>query len=171
MDRVPYRRISPPRHERESYSNSYEQEANEAASSHGETIIMQCIISAVILVVVLFAGMMDIPPAQALRGGIQQVLTGAENLDELITDVTELGREWLGFEVDTPFQLPTLETENYPHIHYDIDTMPDGHQSHDEIVPIINGYEYEPSIYTYEPADESSNHTVPEPPDTPGLWD
>ena len=164
MDRVPYRRVSPPRHEREGYSHPQENESEETIS-HSETLITQCIISAVILVVVLFAGMMDIPPAQALRGGIQQVLTGANNLDELITEVTELSREWLGFEVDTPFQLPTLETDDYPYIHYDLDTMHNG-----ESIPAIDYYEHEP--YTYEPAeDESSNYTVPEPPTTPGLWD
>ena len=81
MNRTPYRRRTPPRNGAEDgYRHEHASEGSESISA-GETLIMQCIICGIIMIFVLIAGMTDIAPAAALRGGIQQILSGAETLD------------------------------------------------------------------------------------------
>jgi murein DD-endopeptidase MepM/ murein hydrolase activator NlpD len=76
--------------------------------SVGETIILQCIVSAVLLVVVLVVSMFNIEPMQFLRGGLQQALSGAASVDELIEEVRFLGEDLLGWG---PGPEPEAETE------------------------------------------------------------
>jgi len=78
----------------------------EESISHGETLIMQCIICAVILVFVLIATMTNIGPAATIRGGLKQVLTGAETLGELTHEVRQLGTEWFGWELTDDTYIP-----------------------------------------------------------------
>jgi len=169
MDRVPYRRVSPPR-TGASKSPKNEHTHQEDAIPHGETLIIQCIICAVIFVFVLIITMTNIGPTTFLREGLEQVLTGAETLDELVTDVRQLGSEWLGWEpvVDTSpdeFYFPVQE-HHMPEA--EGMSLPDPHDN----------YEYTKTEYpeyqenNYPPAAdyEVSNPTVPEPTVTPGLW-
>jgi len=147
--------VTPPRHERENEYSTYQQEEATEAISRGETLIMQCILSGIAFVFVLVAGMTNIPPAVVLRGGIQQVLSGSETLDELVADVRRFGSEWLGWEDGVE---PVTE-EVFEEVVTDEDVF--------ENVLDEDFFEYEE-----EPVvDEASNPTVPEPPDTPGLWD
>jgi len=167
MNRTPYRRVTPPRHTADTYTREYESE-NEPSNtiSHIETLIMQCIISGIIMVIVLIAGITDIAPAAALRDGIRRVLSGAETLDELIADVRQFGSDWLdiGFQetVVTPeeFYVPITDfPDEAVYFNFEQTTFP---------------YTYNEDIYEYLPpaADEQvSNLTVPEPRVTPGLWD
>jgi len=156
---------------------------------------MQCIISGIIMVFVLVAAMTNIAPAVALRGGISQVLSGAETLDELITDVRRFGAEWFGWEEVAPrepaleFTIPShdfnnsIEAESTVH---DFDGNPgsqgdlyDSYSSHDSYSdtsnPMQGHHDYSDydnsGIYSNEPptAGEESNPTVPEPTVTPGL--
>ena len=157
MDRVPYRRVMPSR----SGTGEYDYETNEAIS-HGETLILQCIISSIILAFILVAGMIDIAPAAALRGGVQQVLTGAHTLDELVTDVRRFGTEWLGWE---PVEDAVILDEYiFPANEYLDDNRIIDLETH----IILDELE---SDYPEAADDQASNQTVPEPPDTPGLWD
>ena len=175
MDRVPYRRITPSRFERNSTSAQEEHISrndpaeNEAVISHGETLIMQCILCGIILVFVLVASMTNIAPAVALRGGIRQVLSGAETLDELVTDVRRLGSEWFGW--DEPETAPSHELyEEQPlqeYNNHDYQLYPT-YDINDYTEPLFN------DLYNHDEtrlADDSSNPTVPEPTVTPGLWD
>jgi len=175
MDRVPYRRVTPPRTGASKVIESPRSEHvnQEESISHGETLIIQCIICAVIFVFVLIITMTNIGPAATMRGGLEQVLTGAETLDELVTDARQLGSQWFGWEpvedlyVPEEFYSPTWE---YPVIETEEPNDP---------TDLYDTYEYtytEQQEYpqtNYPPAAdyESSNPTVPEPTVTPGLWD
>ena len=161
MDRVPYRRVTPPRHgavpapEQNGYDGPI--------ISHGETLIMQCIISGIIMVFVLIAGMTDAAPAAALRNGINRVLTGAETLDELITDVRRFGSDWLGWE---PVEEITAPDEFYAPADY-WPAEPPATNFESAVIPTMDY-----NINETPAADEqASNPAVPEPPVTPGLWD
>jgi len=105
------------------------------------------------MVVVLIASMVDIAPAVRLKYGIRQVLSGAETLDELITEVRQFGSVWLDMDFVPQDTTVTPEEFSFP----------------------VTGdpYEYNEEIYTGPPAadDQVSNLAVPEPPVTPGLWD
>ena len=157
MDRVPYRRVLPSRNsamyaDRHDHSGVFDYDTGhqEETISRGETLILQCIICSVMMVIVLLVGITDIAPAVAVRNSINQVLTGAETLDELMTEVRQFGADWLGWEpVESPNAYDVQETVYFP----------------------IDEYEDEYN-YDYPAADEQvSNHTVPEPLVTPGLWD
>ncbi|MCL2362654.1 MAG: hypothetical protein FWC73_12685 [Defluviitaleaceae bacterium] len=176
MDRVPYRRVTPPRHERphSPIQNHDDEPDNEAAISRGEALIMQCILSAIIFAVVLVASFVDIAPAVTVRNGIQQVLTGAETLDELVLDIRQFGAEWFGW--DAP-ETPYAHDYSAPGYEFFEDLFRDQEQT---AVPYEEPQDAEPLTYDmyYEyldseeqSADELSNPTVPEPPTTPGLWD
>jgi len=96
MERVHYRRVSPSRNISGGYSptarNYHEQETE---ITPGETIIMQCIVSGVIMVCVLLISLVDIAPTLTLRDGLRQALAGATTVDELVTEIQSL--EWLEF--------------------------------------------------------------------------
>ena len=164
MDRVPYRRVSPPRHgpthERDDYSHS----ENDGHISHGETLIMQCIICGIIMVFVLIASLVDIAPAITLRNGISQVLTGAETLDELITDVRRIGSDLLGWDIADDATAPN---EFYSPSEYFPDEPP-ATNIESTVFPIMD-HEYENETPAAD--EQASNPTVPEPLVTPGLWD
>ena len=178
MDRVPYRRITPPRHERTNPStrgehiNPKDSMERDTAISHGETLIMQCILSGVIMVFVLVASMTNIAPALALRGGIRQVLSGAETLDELVTDVRRFGAEWFGWDAP-PVTAPGYELYE--------EGLPQYFDNNDYTTsPAQEFYDYNDTgalkhdLHYYDDtqlADDPSNPTVPEPTVTPGLWD
>ena len=160
MDRVPYRRVTPSRRDYGTASSEYRHNAHPSSNdgdgiSYAETLIMQCIISGIIMVLVLVSGMTDIAPAVAVRNGIRQVLTGAETLDELIADVRQFGTDWLGWDPVEDAAPPAdflFPAWDYPY---------------EPATPTVN---YE-NIYDTPEADEASNPTVPEPLVTPGLWD
>ena len=164
MDRVPYRRVTPSRHGAAAPQSEYDTHENENPISHGETLIMQCIICGIIMVFVLIAGLTDIAPAAAIRGGITQVLTGAETLDELVTDVRRFGSEWFGWEPveDTPAPREYYSPAEYwpyesPASHFENTVLPTADPEYINETPAAD--------------DQVSNLAVPEPPVTPGLWD
>jgi len=158
VERVPYRRVTPSRQGSapDEYSHS---ENSEDSMSRGETLIIQCIISGIIMVFVLVATMTNIPPAAVAKEGISQVLSGAETLDELIVEVRNFGAEWFGWEEPAveptlDFTIPTHDFNDYADIEHT------GHEFYDDT---------EPEYIEETPADEASNQTVPEPAVTPGL--
>jgi len=125
---------------------------------------MQCIISGIMMVFVLIASMTDIAPAVTIRNGITQVLTGAQTLDELIADIRQFGADWLDIGIvpsESPNELYIPQT-SFP------DTPP---SFYPEQTNLPHSYYEDP--YNLPPAadNQASNLTVPEPPDTPGLWD
>ena len=140
MDRVPYRRVT----RRDNTDTGYKPHTEDASDiSRIEGLILQCIISGIILVFVLIASTLDIAPTIALRDGLQQLLTGAETLDELVAEARQLGTDWFGWE---PVETAEIFTD-----YFFIDE--------------------EPEIYQPPTAEEVSNPTVPEPAVIPGLWD
>ena len=109
MERVPYRRVSPSRHERETYGRArYERQEPDGVVTPGETVIMQCIVCGILIVAVLIITMVDI--AQPLRDGLRQALHGAHTVDELITGVRNIGDELgeLGVPTFTPVSSPSF---------------------------------------------------------------
>jgi len=174
VDRVPYRRITPPRHERPGTQIDFEQNEPEekAVISRIETIVMQCILSAIVFVLVLVASFVDIAPAITIRNGIKQVLAGAETMDELVMDIRRFGSEWLGLDT-----LPVLEIHEYTDPAYEFyeGWFYDHEQTENPIDEYQDVEQLTQEIYIYDNedrmADEASNPTVPEPPITPGLWD
>ena len=172
MDRVHYRRVSPPRNQKtgqntrsyeRSYDRNYERSSyNNHDTGHitvGETIIMQCVISGVLMVVVLLAAMLDIAPAITLRSGLRQVLVGATTVNELVTEVRYFGEEWLGWEIAAPpapsVPLETENPQNYNPIYI----------HNDAYIPYI------PILQTPTANYEPSNPQIPGPSVVPGLWD
>ena len=178
MNRTPYRRVMPSRlnsGDGGSYPREYSAaESGDQRVSHGEALILQCIICGIIMVFVLVAGMVDIAPAAQLRDGMRHVLSGAETLDELVLEVRRFGHEWLDWApppetVATPeeFYLPEIDNP-YPAYNLEQTIFPYGEPLSD------NPYPYGSTNTEILPpaADQQvSNPTVPEPPVTPGLWD
>ena len=159
MDRVHYRRTTPSRYgnERsgERNGNGYYNHHNNETITKGETIIMQCIVSGVILVAVLLIGLLDTAPTATLRNGIRDALTGATTVNELTTDIRIFGEEWLGWEAVTPAPyipiIPLPEATYIPATPITIEEMLE--------LPPLTAY------------DEVSNPQIPGPSATPGLWD
>jgi len=179
VDRVPYRRVTPSRHEcgaspQEERVRHKDSDENESIISHGETLIMQCILCGIIMVFVLVASMTNIAPALALRGGIRQVLSGAETLDELITEVRQFGADWFGWDTPSTYDTsPSHELYEEGPIHnyqnHNYTTYPNQDlNDYFDAGPLIHEMDnYDETRL----ADDSSNPTVPEPTVTPGLWD
>jgi len=94
MDRVPYRRVTPPRNGAVANVRTIAHGSNRETSdviTTGETIVVQFIISGVLMLAVLLICLVDVAPMVTLRGGLRQVLAGATTVDEIITDMRQLG--------------------------------------------------------------------------------
>jgi len=159
---VRYRKVTPPRGgdisprniSRQDNSRQDTTRQNEETSTLSETLIMQGIISAIIMVFVLVVCLVDAPSTVTLRGTLQQMLIGHTTVDELMTEFQQFSEQWLGWEPfvpdlapDTPTLNPVLDTELLPYAEPDY------------ITDCLVAY------------DEELKSQVPEPPVTPGLWD
>ncbi|MCL2372180.1 MAG: hypothetical protein FWC78_02115 [Defluviitaleaceae bacterium] len=144
MDRVPYRRVTV------AGEFGRGRKVEEAAGvSGGETVIVQCIFSAVLLVFVLLVGLVDLPPAAALRNGINEVLVGANTPGELASELRRLTG-----------QLPGGQPQ--PLLQPDADIFVPPTQA-----PVFQ-FEIAPAVTAYE---EASNPQIPGPSPVPELWD
>jgi len=214
--------VTPPRDGSSSYD--YEDVASpEEAITLGESLILQCIICGIVLIVVLIVNMTDIAPAVTLRSGISQALSGAHTLDELVIDVRQFGADWLGWEpvedtvmdmaprdydvsyeaipgdsaesdatispeeavsnesalgedaasnVVTPGDNPSHDIFSTEDDTISFDSTEDDTISFDEeFFHNDNYFNNQPTNLYPAVGEQASNHTVPEPPDTPGLWD
>jgi len=161
------------REAREARETRYTSHEEEEVSS-GENIVLQCIISGVLLVAVLAISLIDAGPMATLREAVQQTLTGAHTVDELVIDVRNLGEDLLGWGamVDAPAnaggQLPTiaeLDTNEVPPMPA---TPPPDTPSYEfiEQTPIVAEY-YVPLTAAYE----ALNPQIPGPSVVPGLWE
>ena len=152
MDRVPYRRIMPSR--RDGTRNNYAQhDQNEITP--GETVIMQCIISGILMVAVLIICLVEIAPATSLREGLRQALSGANTVEELLADVRNFGEEWLDWTAQPAPVLTEFPTSYY-------------YENPPVLLPPATSPEY---YYPLTAAPESSNPQSPGPSVVPGLWD
>ena len=102
MDRVPYRRVSPPRS-----GPARTDRHRETKTTFGETVIVQAIISGLLLAVVLVICLVDIGPLVTLRGRLGQVLDGATTVEEFNADIRRMRENWL----DTPQPAPPAQIE------------------------------------------------------------
>ena len=121
MDRVPYRRVQPSRlrEDRElvpsSWSHTRQRNhqpvllAENEEPTGGESLLMQCIVSVVLLAVVFLIALADTGPTVALREGLRQTLSGAETAGELLYEMRFIGEEFLGFGPS-----PETEPESFP---------------------------------------------------------
>ena len=114
MNRVHYRRITPPRsgeaaifrgqaaHNRPSRDTRSIARANanesEEPGALGQTLILQGLISGIILVCVMVICFIEIPPTTALRGHVRQSLAGATTVGEVAQHARQWGADRLGWE-------------------------------------------------------------------------
>lgn len=93
MNRVPYRRVTPPRSGGTSRIDF--DKPQEHKTSIYETVIVQAIISGLLLAVVLVICLVDIGPLVSLRGRLGQALDGATTVEEFAADIRQLRETWL----------------------------------------------------------------------------
>ena len=83
MNRVPYRRVTPPRGRQTTATKK------ESLTAF-ESFIMQLTVSSVLMLIVLVISITNAPALAGLRTGIAQVLTGASTPGELMEDINHL---------------------------------------------------------------------------------
>ena len=169
MDRVHYRRVMPSRyandessHSRRHTERSMSRTSGEEQSeiTAGETIILQCIISGILMVAVLLVCLVDIGPTHIMKDGLRQALAGASTVNELVTDVRTFGEEWFDWGISEPQtseQAPLEQADPYGVHSPPSITLP----------PATSPEYYFPM--TVNP--EESNPQNPGPSVVPGLWD
>jgi len=122
-----------------------------------ENIILQCIISGILIVFVLLISISNTAPASTLRGALNNALSGAETVGELISEVRFISEEYFGWG-------PTPETE--PDSFLPID------RTGQSVAPTeITLTEITPTAITPTAASEVLNPQIPEPLAVPELWD
>jgi len=102
LDRVPYRRVTPPRNDRQGNMQYGYGREEQGEITPGETVIMQCIISGILMVVVLIICLVEIAPAITMREGLSEALSGSTTVNELMTDIRAFGEEWLDWGGQSP---------------------------------------------------------------------
>ena len=160
MDRVPYRRIKPPRDSGASQRFAKPRFENEKIS-FGETIVVQFIISGILMVAVLLICLVDIGPLTSLRGGLRQVLAGATTVGEFTAEVRHFGQEWLNFESEPIAERLGLPVFYIPELSF-IDPQDNSPAIYEESFNL----QCPPTAYY-----EHSNPQIPGPLVSPGLWD
>jgi len=168
MNRVPYRRVTPPR-EGVGYVRTAEnihkpivsrQPDTPDSISAAQNFVLQLIISGVLMLAVLIICLTDITPLVELRSGLRNVLAGATTPRELVADVRDLGNEWLGFSEPEDYEVPTFYMPDSPFVprDYPLTVFEETYQTYQE-------QETPPT------ADYLPNPHVPGLLVTPGLWD
>jgi len=166
MDRVPYRRITPPRNNDFNTFNTNEnmyvrrhqtQPHRESEPiSRMESITIQLIISGVLMLVVLVISLADIGPFASLRNGLRQALSGATTFNEFTTEVRHFSQEWLNFGGGTTTEIP--EHAPTTPVFYFPEHTP---AMQEETINI----DLPPTAYDF------LNPQIPGPLVVPGLWD
>jgi len=147
LNRVPYRRVTPPRNGTASQIEFNRRKDRPA--SIGETIIVQAIISGLLMAVVLIICIVNIAPLVSLRGRLGQALDGATTVDEFANDIRQFRDNWLVTpHIEPTDQIEPPEPEEPP------------------APPLI----YSPTI-PLTVQEESINPQIPGPSMGPGLWD
>ena len=117
MNRVPYRRVTPPRDgssRQEAHRNStrYRPAPGTAAITRTETFVVQTVLSVLILAIVLIICLVDISPMIVARDGLRHVLAGAETVEEFTTSMRQFGENWLNITPshveNEPYTLPLV---------------------------------------------------------------
>ena len=163
MDRVPYRRITPPRDSKiSSNEGTYRQglDVNKLVSNPdnekitpGETLLVQLIISGVLMLAVLLVCLINIGPLVSLRSGLRQVLTGATTIEEFATEVRHFSQEWLNVEPTPITEEPETPIFYFPEL------------------PLVNPQGISPVQNPPTAYEETLNPQLPGPLVSPGLWD
>lgn len=150
MNRVPYRRVTPPR------NDTFEtpEEKNEGVSA-GETVMAQLVISGVLVILVFFIGIMNVGPLVSFRNGLRQALAGATTVGELAEEIRHFGYEWQNAGTDQGNDTLDLPLFDLPNV---------------LLEPIES---IESMITANETTNETADETPSEPTDleSPGLWD
>jgi len=141
MDRVPYRRVTPPR-------GTAKTRSNKEVITRGETLIMQFVVGGILFLTVLMICLIDIAPMVTLRSGIDRILSGATTIEEFASNIRSL-EEWISpIQPSSIIEQPGSTIEQLPVISPPIQpTNP-------------------PTVY-----EELSNPQNPGPLVVPGLWD
>ena len=156
MDRVHYRRVI--QSDRVRSRGEYPVHQVDEVTP-GDTVILQCIVSGILLVAVLLVSLADIAPANVLREGVRYALVGANTIEELTTDLRHFSEEWLGWDF-SPNQ-----------VYLDLTPLPEAMLPTHTISPEIT--EYPPTYQNPLTANDEtvSNPQIPAPSVVPGLWD
>ena len=145
LDRVPYRRVTPPRGS--AIPRDIPVKPQEKTTSTIETVIIQFMISGALMVLVLLISLLNISPFAPLRDGLRQILAGAATVEEFTQEMRHFGYEWLNIGAELPAEtldLPVFES-------------PQTFETYE--IP-------KPTAY-----DEHLNPQIPGPLRSPGLWD
>ncbi|MCL1787155.1 MAG: hypothetical protein FWG38_04145 [Defluviitaleaceae bacterium] len=167
MDRVPYRRVTPAR------GDTFEAEPPKATTiSAGETLLLQLLISAGLVVLALFIRFVNVPPMATLQNGLQQALSGPATVEALTTDMRRFAYQWLNIggeptqTLDLPmFDIPLADmpvTDTLLDTHDTLDTTPPPEAPQPPEQPKITP----PTVYDAYP-----NPQIPGPSVSPGLRD
>ena len=163
MNRVPYRRVTPPR---DGVSTQIEfKHRQENKTTIGETIIVQAIISGLLLAVVLVICLVDIAPLVSLRGRLGQALNGATTVEEFAADINHFRENWLGAAQTPQYEQP----EHIPQFEYTPQPEQMPQLEHPQFEPYVQPEPEEPIPLTAQ--EEPINPQIPGPSMGPGLWD
>ena len=148
MDRVPYRRVTPPRDRgidsgRSTYIHRAASKPESEPITGADNFKMQLTICALLMLAVFAICLVDIGPFVTLRTGLRQVMAGATTFGELAADVRGFGQQQNAYYPPI-YELP-VPMLPFPPIVYE------------EILP--------PTAY------EMLNPQTPGPLVVPGLWD
>ena len=98
MDRVPYRRVTPPRTTGATVGSARQgQRQQPTGPTPRDTIFAQFIVSLLILMLVLTIAMVDIAPMVTVRDRVGQLLEGANTPEEFTGALRNFGEVWLNF--------------------------------------------------------------------------
>jgi len=160
MNRVPYRRVTPPRNTGSIRANKPQNQPENEPSGKTETLVMQFMVSGLLAAVVLLICLVNIAPLNAARDGLRQVLQGATTVEEFTAEVRHLHQTWIVRD-GAPTEPETLPT-------YQPTARPQDPQlelpDFSDIIPLtINE--------TTTAEEQPLKPQIPVPPIIPGLWD
>ena len=166
MDRVPYRRVTPPRNGAASQHFGkprleHKPDHDDEKISFGENMIVQFIISGILMAAVLLICLVDIGPMMSLRSGLRQVFAGATTVEAFSAEVRHFGREWLNLEPEPATELLDLPIFSIPEFS-PIDSQDNPPAVYEEF------FNPQPAPTAYE---QYPNPQIPGLLVSPGLWD
>lgn len=193
MNRVPYRRVTPPRNidtqpsnntygsrSKSNYANKLE---NPRHTTFIENFATQLVISALLLAIVLVISLVNISPFIVMRENLNHILAGSNTPNELMVKVRLFNENWLGVSQPTLYSTPASDNDlTIPPQNETPVFLPTSHDIQNRVTPppaSANGgtkYDVIENMTTYDEYlptayDLPENPHTPGPLVTPGLWD
>lgn len=150
MNRVPYRRHTPPRSrlQRKNF------EKKNAEPKKSETLVTQFAVSGILVTVVMLICLVNIAPFNTAREGLRQVLQGPVTISELTDEISIIRQTWFAPQEEEPVPVYIIPTPNF-----DTQTQ----------IPIFDTIPL--SIEETTAEEDPLKPQAPAPLIIPGLWD